>query len=252
MSNSTWALTKPLSAIVFDCDGTLTTIEGIDELAAMNGTSEHVSAMTQAAMTSLGITPEIYEKRLALANPFASNITALSDRYIKNEVPDIKDVVSLYKKLGKSIYIVSAGLAPSIILFAAHLGIPAENVFAVDIKFNEGLQYVDFDHASPLIHHSGKRIIITEILAKHSQIAFIGDGVNDLIAADIPTRFIGYGGIYFRQNIMDECRYYVKSRSMTGILPLTLTDDEINGLNQDEKALVEKGMKAIVNGEIKI
>lgn len=41
----------PVDAVISDCDGTLSTIEGIDELARMNDVYAEISQLTQAAMT---------------------------------------------------------------------------------------------------------------------------------------------------------------------------------------------------------
>ena len=42
MKAPTWQLDHPINAIVFDCDGTLSIIEGIDELARNNGVGDAV------------------------------------------------------------------------------------------------------------------------------------------------------------------------------------------------------------------
>ena len=43
----TFQLADPVDAIVFDCDGTLSLIEGIAVLAHANGVGEHVRELTE-------------------------------------------------------------------------------------------------------------------------------------------------------------------------------------------------------------
>ncbi|TAK75879.1 MAG: phosphoserine phosphatase, partial [Gammaproteobacteria bacterium] len=59
-----WQPQAPIPAIVFDCDGTLSMIEGIDELAKHNGVSEAVQALTAEAMEKTGLHPDLYRQRL--------------------------------------------------------------------------------------------------------------------------------------------------------------------------------------------
>src|SRR5437879_2015129 len=130
------SLQTPLDAIIFDCDGTLSSIEGIDQLAELNQASEAVKDLTATAMSRTGLTPEIYQKRLDLVLPSRQLIDALGKQYCKNLTPDTKDTIQLLQKLNKQIYIVSAGLYPAIVTLGELLQIPSQNIFAVDMQFD--------------------------------------------------------------------------------------------------------------------
>src|SRR5580698_3873207 len=101
MLTPSWQLTDPINAIIFDCDGTLSKIEGIDELATSNNTSHIVQELTQEAMGKTGMNVGIYNKRLELVNPTQERILALGENYIKNHSPDAKEVISIFKSLNK-------------------------------------------------------------------------------------------------------------------------------------------------------
>lgn len=227
MSINSHPLDFPISAIIFDCDGTLSAIEGIDELAKNNNTFPLVQQLTEKAMGQSGMTIDLYNKRLNLVQPTHQQITLLGNDYIKHRVQDIDKVIQLLKKLNKTVYIVSAGLYPAVNIFGRFLNIPSENIYAVDIQFDSSGKYIGFDHSSPLVNRNGKQIIINQIKEKHARTAYIGDGLNDLEVRDLVTRFIGYGGVFYRENIKSACEFYIESPSMASVLPFILTQNEI-------------------------
>ena len=53
-----WQLKTSIDALIFDCDGTLSRIEGIDVLADQNGVGDAVKQLTHDAMTHMGLNPE--------------------------------------------------------------------------------------------------------------------------------------------------------------------------------------------------
>ena len=136
MKTPAWQLKTPLNAIIFDCDGTLSTIEGIDELAKNNGVDDAVLSLTAQAMGATGMNPELYQKRLDLVYPSEEQVLALGQHYIATQVPDAHPVIQLLKRLNKTVYLVSAGLYPAVKIFGRMLNIPQENIFAVDVLFD--------------------------------------------------------------------------------------------------------------------
>lgn len=230
-------LAAPVDAIVFDCDGTLSRIEGIDELALLNGVSEPVKQLTAIAMGQTGINPEIYHQRLALVKPTQQQVAALGQQYFEHKVAELLPVLKTLRGLGKIIYVVSAGLLPAVADFAKLLEIDAAQVFAVDITFDAVGNYVDFDRNSPLVHAFGKRKIVEQILQKHARLAYVGDGLNDYETADLVTRFIGYGGAFYRENLAQLCDYYITTAAMTPLLSLALTAEELQASLSAAKVL---------------
>jgi phosphoserine phosphatase len=223
-------LSVPVDAVIFDCDGTLTRIEGIDELARMNGVGRQVTELTAEAMGSTGLSPDLFEKRLNLVLPNAMQVAALSDIYFQNRTPDLLPVIQTLRGLGKAVYIVSAGLSPAVIGFGRLLSIDPAHIFAVDIYFDAAGNYRDFDRRSPLIYSDGKRAIVQQLSQRHPRMVYVGDGLNDYAVYDLVTRFVGYGGAFYRESIEQRCQYYLKAPSMAPLLPLCLTSEEMNRL----------------------
>jgi phosphoserine phosphatase len=252
MQNETWQLRGPTSAIVFDCDGTLSTIEGVNELAKKNGVYQEIESLTEAAMGKTGINPALYQKRLSLIGPKEQQVEALGNQYFAHLVLDASKVIEILQRLGKSVYIVSAGLYPAVKIFGRLLQVPKEHIYAVDIHFDENGNYLHYEKTSPLITNNGKRIIVSGLKAKHEEIIHIGDGLNDYVTHDIVTRFIGYGGVYYRENIENLCEYYIKTQSLASLLPLVLTPHESLKLKDDEQKLYHEGLNAIKEGKVKM
>lgn len=241
---SSWQLQQPVNAIIFDCDGTLSAIEGIDHLARLNHVGAAVESLTAEAMGKSGIHPELYRKRLELVQPSEKQVLALADDYYANRAPDSDAIIQLLSRLHKTIYLVSSGVNPAVSNFGSGLKIPRSNIFAVDLTFDAHGAYKDFDTSSPLTTREGKSIIAAGLLARHDTIALVGDGMNDFVAYDVVTRFIGYGGFFCRENLAARCEFYIRTQSFAALLPLLLTQHEVQSLSAAEQALYRSGLAA--------
>lgn len=229
-----------IDAVVFDCDGTLTSIEGVDELARMNGVHKTIAQMTAKAMSESGLNPELYASRLDIIQPSEQQVNALSSEYYKNKTPYASEVIKIFLQLRKQVYIVSAGLAPAVKRFGQQLNVPEDNIFAVDINFDTRGNYLNFDHHSVLTFNDGKKHIVGELRSRHASIAYIGDGLNDLITVDIVNYFIGFGGFFQRQIIADHAHFYITEASLLPLLKWFVTSDELSILSNDQADLVRK------------
>jgi phosphoserine phosphatase len=245
MGTPPWQLPTPISAIIFDCDGTLSAIEGIDELARANNVYHTVAALTADAMGTTGIHPRLYQERLDLVQPTREQLVTLGEKYIAYQTPDAKAVIHFFQQLNKAIYLLSAGLTPAVQMLGDHLAIPRTNIFSVGISFDKKGNYLDFDRQSPLVHNDGKRSIVLELKKLHANTVYVGDGLNDIVVRDLVTRFIGYGGSFYRQHIADKSDYYIRSRSLAALLPLTLTESEYQQLLPAIQTIYQRGVSEI-------
>ena len=57
------------AAVCFDCDSTLSRIEGINELASRRGRKQEVSRLTEAAMNGSLAIDAVYAERLSIVSP---------------------------------------------------------------------------------------------------------------------------------------------------------------------------------------
>ena len=84
--------------VCFDCDSTLSKIEGIDELARRVGLGEELAKLTDAAMNGDVALEEIYGKRLELIKPNRAAIDWVADFYIAELVEGVADVFAELQK----------------------------------------------------------------------------------------------------------------------------------------------------------
>ncbi len=220
-------LTSPVDAVVFDCDGTLSTIEGITELAKQNGVFQQVCELTEKAMVSTGIDEALYRQRLDLVNPCIDQVVRLADHYYRHLTVDVDRVITVLQKLGKAVFVASAGIAQAVERFAQQLTIPVSHVHSVNVGFDEHGRYTNFDTQSPLVRQYGKADIVNDLKKDYRCVVHIGDGMNDAEAAAAADLFVGYGGAFFRQSIADLSDVYLTDQSMLAVLPHLLSDEEM-------------------------
>ncbi|ATG89039.1 HAD-IB family phosphatase [Methylomonas koyamae] len=208
--------------VCFDCDSTLSRIEGIDELARRNGIFDEVAALTDAAMNGELALEEVYAKRLELIKPDKASIDWLAALYISELVEGVVETVAALQANAKQIHIISGGLRQAILPLAAQLGIPEQHVHAVDIEFGADGGYLDFARHSPLAVSGGKARICRRLRMQHSSLVMVGDGKTDLEAKQAGAYMIGFGGVVRRPLVEDQADCYVADASLTAILPHVL------------------------------
>lgn len=235
LKDERWIQTMPLEIIFFDCDGTLSLIEGIDTLAYLNGVGEEVSAITNRCMADTGMTMADYQARLELVKPTEQQMQLIGELYIKNVTPAARDVIHFFQQNGKEVYIISAGIKSALLPFANYLGIASEHVLAVDVNFKKNGQYHHFDETSFLIRNDGKSKQIRQINKDNKYCALVGDGVSDLEAAPVVSRFIGFGGMGEKSKVKNQAEFYIMTNSLMPVLPLCLTKNETNACFNDQK-----------------
>ena len=245
-----WQLNHPVDAVAFDCDGTLSKIEGIDHLAEQNQVGDFVSALTQQAMAQTGLTTELYQQRLDKVKPHRSQVISLGQQYYQQRSQDVMSTIAALKQLNKSIYILSAGVNPAVTIFASLLGVPMDHVFAVDLCFDDEGHYLDYDKTASTADQHGKLAIIQQLQQYHPNIAYVGDGMNDIEVRDHVARFIGYGGSFFRQNIAQQSPFYITCHSLLPVLALTITPDESIQLLAHQQSDYQHAVDSIHSGQV--
>ncbi len=208
--------------ICFDCDSTLSRIEGIDECAKTVGLGSEMAALTNAAMNGELALEAVYKKRLDLIRPNKEAINALADLYISEIVAGVSAVFKILHQQGKEIHIISGGLRQAILPLAKLLVVPENQVHAVDVWFNQDGSYQDFNQKSPLARTGGKADICRQISALPETMVLIGDGKTDLEAQQVGVKVIGFGGVARRKIVEQQADFYVTEQSLTGVLKYIL------------------------------
>jgi phosphoserine phosphatase len=204
--------------ICFDCDSTLSKIEGIDELAERVGLGAEMSRLTDAAMNGQVLLEEIYERRLSLIRPDRTSIDWLADLYIQRIVDGVKEVFDTLIKQDKELHIISGGIRQAILPLAKYLGLPETRVHAVDVYFNQDGSYLGYDRNSPLARSGGKAEICRRLKKSQGSLIMIGDGKTDMEAKQAGAIVIGFGGVVDRQVVRDQADFYSAESSLVPVL----------------------------------
>ena len=227
----------PFAAFYFDCDSTLSEIEGVDELTRDLAASarRELQELTQAAMEGRLPLAEVYEQRLGVLAPNRRKLEDIGHSYISHLVPDAAATVDALRSLGKHVGIVSGGLRQSVSALAEHLGIDDANVHAVTVIHDESGSYVDFDRESPLWKNQGKVLVLESLPENRRPLLFMGDGITDLEVQGTADLFVGFGGVDTRAQVAEAAEVFVTSKSLSAVLDVGLTDDEKAALERDQR-----------------
>lgn len=201
-----------MKLICFDCDSTLSEIEGVDELAAAKGekVKQEIVDLTNQAMSGDIAIEEIFGKRLDLIQPTQALCEEVGQLYIQKEAEGAKDTVAKLIEEGWKVVIISGGFIDPITPFAEYLGI--EEIHAVPLHFDKDGNYEGFT-ASPTTRNGGKPEIIKELQEKYKPdvTIMIGDGVSDLECQSVVDMFIGYGEFDAREKVKEGAQHFAYS-----------------------------------------
>ena len=218
--------------VIFDCDSTLTGIEGIDELASHTDTRQRVEDLTRSAMDGKVNLETVYGERLEILQPTRGAVRALRSRYRKHVVEDAAALMQALQVLGHEVYIVSGGLFDPVREFGLHLGVAPEHIRAVEVEYDtlsgnwwQGQgpwreAYLAVQH-SVLTESDGKARVIRELLQNQTgRSLLVGDGVSDLLASREVDLFAGFGGVICRERVASESKVFIQSQSIAPVLLL--------------------------------
>ncbi len=254
--------------VFFDCDSTLSAIEGIDELARFKGKEWRVGVLTQKAMDGDLDLAEVYGKRLQAIRPTRGQLKAIEERYWETLVPDAREVIAALQFLHKQVFIISGGLAEPVRGLGARLGVDPANIRAVELEYNQlsgdwwryyepktktAQTYLDYNEG-PLTVSSGKPAIVRELASgRHGRKMMIGDGSSDLAARSEVDLFIGFGGVVTRQKVKDGADIFVQINSLAPILPLAAGPAAyIRTIGTPHQAVFDRGLQLLLGDGISI
>lgn len=198
---------------IFDCDSTLSSIEGIDELARLRGAEvlEEVAALTNAAMDGEVPLAEVFGRRIDIIRPDQALCDEVAGLYIETVEPTAKATLQTLVSRGWTPIILSGGFRPLILPLAKELGIG--QVEAVPLLLDHEGKYINFDRSYPTTRNGGKPEIIAQLVKEHDaqKVIMVGDGVSDLETKPHVDQFIGYGGYTDRLAVRKGADFFITS-----------------------------------------
>ena len=253
----------PYQHVFFDCDSTLTTVEGIDVLAETAGKKWRVEVLTNAAMDGKLDLAEIYAKRLRAIRPTRAQIREIRRVYKRNIVEDAKETIAALQYLGHQVYIISGGLAEPVKEFGLYLGVPDEQIRAVHVDYDHLAgrwwensvtapgRYRNYEKGALTISN-GKAQIVQELIGQQrGRSLLIGDGYSDLLAGQAVNLFAGFGGIVTRPAVLNKAAAFIHSRSLAPALVLAAGPAASRRVRGTEhEAVFQKAFSIITQGAI--
>jgi phosphoserine phosphatase len=199
--------------LLLDCDSTLSSIEGIDELGRLRGpeTFKAVEDMTNAAMNGGTPMEAIFAKRLGIIKPTAAELAAIGAKYIATVEPTAVASLAQLRAAGWRIAIVSGGFTQAIRPLADFLGI--DRVEAVTLKFHADGTYAGFDDSCPTCKTKGKNVVARRLRAEYQagHVVMVGDGASDLEVKGDADLVVGFGRYVQRPKVVAGADKFVHS-----------------------------------------
>lgn len=206
--------------VFFDCDSTLSTIEGVDELARRRGVD--VAQLTADAMAGLIPLNEVYGARLAQIAPTTEDFIWLADLYAQTEVQDARETIEALTRLGIDCHVISGGLLPAVQPFALSLGIANDRVHAVPYPVDDP-DPAAIATAHPLARNGGKPEVIARVCASgpvRERRMIVGDGTSDLEARAETGLFVGFGGVEARPKVREGADLFLDAPGLSAVAGL--------------------------------
>lgn len=205
----------PTKLICFDCDSTLSAIEGVDEMARLRGAEcfRRVEQMTNDAMEGRIALDDIFRLRLELIQPTREETAAIGQLYLKTIEPTARETVQALHAAGWTTAIISGGYTQAIEPLAEFLGI--DRIEAVRLKFTPEGRYAGFDASHPAARRGGKLDLVRALRDefKADRAVLVGDGVSDLEASAGVDVFVGFGRYAQRARVKAEAHHFVTALS---------------------------------------
>jgi phosphoserine phosphatase len=202
-----------LKLICFDCDSTLSSIEGIDELARIRGREvfSRVEALTTEAMNGMVRMEDVFGLRMEIVRPGSREAMSVGRRYVETVEATAKATVAGLAGMGWTAVIISGGFRQVIRPLADFLGI--SRVEAVDLYFAEDGTYRGYATDYPTTRTGGKAEVISRLRSefKPEKVVMVGDGASDMETRPVVDLFIGYGGFVSRDNVRRGSAAFVTS-----------------------------------------
>jgi phosphoserine phosphatase len=200
------------ASVVLDVDSTLCGVEGIDWLAQRRGAdvAAQTTRLTERAMDGEIPLESVYGERLALIRPTLQDIVALSEEYRRTLAAGAADAVGRMVNAGVRVVLVSGGIRSAIEPVATHLGIGMDDLFAVELRWNTGGEYVGFDTESPLTAQTGKLTIVRSLRLQRPCLA-VGDGSTDVAMREGVDTFAAYTGFARRAGVVAAADFTIGS-----------------------------------------
>ncbi len=207
--------------VIFDCDSTLSRIEGVEALASEY--RSEVAALTEAAMSGTVPLEQVYGRRLDLIQPTPADLERVGRQYVAERVPGVENTIAKLRREGVAVRVISGGLRQAVLVLTRFLGLPDQDVAAVEVRFDAAGRYQGYDEDSPLARAGGKEEVLrTWGRDTPGPTMLVGDGATDLEAKDAVDLFVAYTGVVSRPAVVAGADVVLDELSLEPVVGLAL------------------------------
>jgi len=211
---------KRIQLVAFDCDSTLSKVEGINEIAQRAGLGDEIARLTMAAMGGEVALEDVYGRRLEMIRPSAADIAWLGRRYCDTVVDDARETIRELRQAGYDVRIVSGGIRQAVDVLADSLDLPRTQIHAVDIYHDASGAFAGYDTESPLARTGGKPEVLAALTNAPDRVVLVGDGVFDLEARQQGVYVIGFGGVITRPPVKAGANAWIDVPSLLPVVEI--------------------------------
>jgi phosphoserine phosphatase len=197
--------------LVFDCDSTLSGMEGIDALGRLRSAdiAARIAQLTTAAMDGRVPLDDVFGLRLNLIQPSQQECASIAQCYLDRVEPHAQRVIAALQGEGWDCAILSGGLVPCIAPLAASLGI--DRIEAVPLYFDASGAYAGYGADYPTTRNGGKLDVVRQLQAEgtYTTTVMVGDGVSDLETKPGVDLFVGFGAYVSRPRVRAQADRFI-------------------------------------------
>ena len=182
-----------------------------------------VAALTEAAMSGAVPLEQVYGRRLDLIQPTTADLERVGRQYVAERVPGVENTIAKLRREGVAVRVISRGLRQAVLVLTRFLGLPDQDVAAVEVRFDAAGRYQGYDEDSPLARAGGKEEVLrTWGRETPGPTMLVGDGATDLEAKDAVDLFVAYTGVVSRPAVVAGADVVLDELSLEPVVGLAL------------------------------
>ena len=182
-----------------------------------------VAALTEAAMSGAVPLEQVYGRRLDLIQPTTADLERVGRQYVAERVPGVENTIAKLRREGVAVRVISRGLRQAVLVLTRFLGLPDQDVAAVEVRFDAAGRYQGYDEDSPLARAGGKEEVLrTWGRDTPGPTMLVGDGATDLEAKDAVDLFVAYTGVVSRPAVVAGADVVLDELSLEPVVGLAL------------------------------
>ncbi len=226
--------------IIFDFDSSIVTVKSVEFLLKtaiqQSGKErsvrlERLYELNGQIMEGKRLVGDALSCVLELAPLNLADVERAAEQMIRYVRPRVRETITDLLAREKKLFVFSVGIDKMVVPLARRLGIPANNIFTNNLRFNQKGRVTGFDDSNPLFSNVGK-LYLAEKLSKAGRLdggtAVVGDSLADLAICKnkIGDMFVYFAGPTVWEDTRRQADFSVDR--FDRLLPLFCSDDELS------------------------